>query len=376
MKATMPIPDWSQRLLKRIFLALLLAASSTGAGAQSPKGAVRPALTVQVTKPEMRELGVTLSANGTVAAWQEASIGAESNGLRLADIRVDVGSVVKAGQVLAVFASDTIEAEVAQAKAALAEAEASLADARSNAERARSVANTGALSAQQIAQYQTAEKTAEARVGSARAALEQQNLRLRHTRVVASDDGIISSRTATLGAVVPQGQELFRLIRKSRLEWRAEVPSSDLAAIRPGQKVAVTAVGGSKTTGTVRLVGPTVDPQTRNALVYVDLPAGTAFKPGMFATGQFATGRKPALTVPQQAIALREGFSYVFTVNGDRVAQVQVQLGRREGDRFEVVSGLKPGQPIVASGASFLADGDTVRIAPAGSGGPSEAAAK
>jgi RND family efflux transporter MFP subunit len=341
-------------------------AFASPAPAQAPaKAAPRPALTVSVVKPQTSELPLRASANGTVAAWQEAVLGAESNGLRLAEVRADIGDTVKQGQVLAVFAADTIEADVAQARAALAETEAALADARANAERARAVQSSGALSAQQVAQYLTGEKTAEARAASARAALDQQQVRLRHTRVVASDEGIISARSATLGAVVSQGQELFRLIRKSRLEWRAEVTAADLARIRPGQAVAVTAPGGSRTQGKVRMLGPTVDAQTRNALVYVELPGASraGFRPGMFASGEFVIGRKTALTVPQTAIALRDGFSYVFTVDrNSRVAQVKVQLGRREGDRYEVLSGLKPDEAVVASGASFLADGDTVRV--------------
>jgi RND family efflux transporter MFP subunit len=161
---------------------------------------------------------------------------------------------------------------------------------------------------------------------------------------------------------------LFRLIRKARLEWRAEVTAADLARIRAGQQVIVVAPGGAKTQGRVRMLGPTVDAQTRNALIYVDLPGAmqAGVRPGMFAAGEFVIGRKTALTVPQQALALREGFSYVFTVGTDgRVTQVKVQLGGREGDRYEVVSGLKGGETLVASGAAFLSDGDTVRVVPA-----------
>jgi HlyD family secretion protein len=345
---------------------LALSLLATAALAQNkPPNTAKPALSVNVIQPQSIELLLRVSANGTVAAWQEAILGAELNGLRLAEVRADVGDAVKQGQVLAVFAAETVDADVAQAKAALAEAEASAADAAANAARAREVQASGALSAQQIAQYLTAEKTAEARAASLRAALQQQLLRLRHTRVLASDDGIVSSRSATLGAVVAQGQELFRLIRKARLEWRAEVTAADLARIRAGQQVLVTAPGGAKAQGRVRMLGPTVDAQTRNALVYVDLPGAVqaGIRPGMFAGGEFVIGRKTALTVPQQALALREGFSYVFSVGQDsRVAQVKVQLGQREGDRYEIVSGLKGGETLVAGGAAFLSDGDTVRV--------------
>lgn len=350
-----------------VFLASAMAqnAATSEKTSAKPSGTPRPALSVQVLRPQKTEMALRVNANGTVSAWQEAVLGAEINGLRLAEVRADVGDLVKQGQVLAVLASETVQADLLQARAALAEAEATAADAAANAERARAVQASGALSPQQIAQYLTAEKTGEARVASMRASLAQQQLRLQHTRVVASDDGIVSSRSATLGAVVAQGQELFRLIRKARLEWRAEVTAADLVRIKVGQQVTLSAPGGAKVAGRVRMLGPTVDAQTRNALVYVDLPGApqAGLRPGMFASGEFLIGRKVALTVPQQALALREGFSYVFAVAADgRVTQLKVQLGQREGDRYEIASGLKGDELLVASGALFLTDGDTVRV--------------
>jgi RND family efflux transporter MFP subunit len=223
----------------------------------------------------------------------------------------------------------------------------------------------------QIAQYQTAEKTAQARVQSARAQLAALRLRLKFTQVTASDDGVISSRTATLGAVVPQGQELFRLIRRNRLEWRAEVTTSELGRLKVGQPATVTVEGAGRVAGTVRVLGPTVDAQTRNALVYVDLPdaAGQGLRPGMFARGEFVLGDSAALTLPQESIALRDGFAYVFRVGTleeerARVSRVKVQTGRRVGNRVEIVSGLSAADAVVAAGAAFLADGDTVRVVP------------
>ncbi len=357
------------------------AQADPAAGASSKAGkAIRPALSVSVVRPEAGDLVVQLSANGTVAAWQEAIIGAEINGLRLASIHADVGDAVRQGQLLAEFAAESVQADLAQARASRAEAEANLLDAKTNAERARSVQASGALSAQQVAQYLTAEKTAEARLAAAGAQLDQQQLRLKYTRVLASDDGVISARSATLGAVASPGQELFRLIRKSRLEWRAEVTAAELARVKPGQKVKVSAVGAGSAVGRVRSVAPTVDAQTRNALVYVDLPnaalpasqaqgkpegalAPHQLKPGMFARGEFDLGRSQGLTLPQQAIALRDGFSYIYVVGADqRVAQIKVQTGRRIGDRVEVLSGVKPEQNVVAGGASFLSDGDAVKV--------------
>ena len=343
-------------------------APSAGATPAAAKGAApaRPALTVSVAKPEQSELTVTLAANGNVAAWQEAVVGSESNGLRLAEVRVNVGDVVKKGQVLAVFSPETVNADVAQARASLAEAKATAADAAGNAARARTLAQTGALSQQQINQYQTTEQTAKARVEAAEAVLAAQQVRGRNTRVLAPDDGVISARTATVGSVVAAGTELFKLIRQGRLEWRAEVTSAELGRIAVGTTATVQSASGAQVQGTVRSIAPTVDPQTRNALVYVDIPnvlQNTGIKAGMFASGEFQLGRSNALTVPQAAIVPRDGFNHLLLLQPDnRVSQLKIQTGRRVGERVEILTKLPADAQVVVQGAGFLNDGDLVRV--------------
>ena len=332
------------------------------------KGIVKPALTVNATQPQRASLPIKLAANGNIVAWQEAVVGAEAPGLRIAQVLVNVGDRVKQGQVLATLAGDTVRAEAAQSRATLAEAEASAADAVNNAQRARTLQGTGALSTSQINQYLTAEKTAQAKVEAARAMVAQQVARVSQTDVRAPDNGIISARTATVGSVVNGGAELFRLIRQGRLEWRAEVTSTELGKITTGTTALITAASGARLSGRVRTIAPTVDPQSRAALVYVDvtpLPGNTGNAlAGMFARGEFDLGAASALTVPQTAVAIREGFSYVYRIEPDnRVTQVKVQTGRLAGDRLEITGGLAADARIVASGAGFLNDGDLVRVA-------------
>lgn len=333
--------------------------------------AAKPALTVNLTSAQRVDWPRRLTANGSIAAWQEAVIGAEISNYRLTEVNVNVGDIVKKGQLLARISSDNVSAELAQTRAALAESKATLAEATANADRARRLQSSGALSAQQINQYLTAEQTAAARVNAAQAKLQADELRLAQTRVLAPDDGIISARSATAGSLAQPGQELFRLIRGGRLEWRAEVTEAELSRLKPGTGATLTTPNGVQVRGRVRMVGPTVDPLTRNGLVYVDLPvtaAGAAVRAGMFARGEFELGQTPALTLPQSAVVLREGFAYVFRLDGeDRVAQTKISVGRRSGDRIEITGGLDAQARVVASGAGFLADGDIVRIAaPAG----------
>jgi len=324
---------------------------------------IKPALTVTAVSPAVAEWPIKLSATGNIEAWQEASIGAEVNGLRLNEVKVNVGDTVKRGQILAVFSDVTVRADMAQAKAAVAEAEAMLAEAKSNADRARKTQAPGVMSAQQISEFLTGEQTAAARLESARAELASRQIRLEQTQLLAQDDGLISSRTATVGAVISAGQELFRLIRAGRLEWQAEVIAAELPRLRVGQEVTLTAPGGLATKGTVRMIAPTVDRNTRTALIYVDIPSNTGLKAGMFARGDFSLGQSTVLAVPQNAIVQREGFNYAFSIGGDnKVAQIKVEIGRRLGEQVEITQGVEPQAKLVATGTSFLADGDTVRV--------------
>jgi len=122
--------------------------------------------------------------------------------------------------------------------------------------------------------------------------------------------------------------------------------------------------GAPPVEGRIRRIAPQIDPQTRNGLVYVDLQPGDALRAGLFARGDFVLGESPALTLPQSAVLLRDGFSYVFRIDGSKVRQQKVQVGRREADRVEIHSGLAAGTAVVESGVGFLVDGDTVRVAP------------
>ena len=354
-------------------ITIVLAWEVPDANAQEAKTPVagQASLTVTVASLQPATFPIRVSANGNIMAWQEASIGTEANGLRLTDVKVNVGDTVRRGQSLAIFAADTVEAELAQTRAAVAEADVALAEAAANAERARLLQESGALSAQQIHQYLSAERTARARLDAARAVEKTQRLRVAQTRIAAPDDGVISARAATVGAVLPAGQELFRLIRGGRLEWRAEVAATDLARLKPGQKVRITPNGGDAIEGRLRMLAPVIDIQTRNGMVYVDLPPSDTARAGMFARGEFEIGASEVMTLPQSAVQLREGFSYVMRVGPDsRVIQTKVTPGRRSGDRVQITSGLDKDDRVVVSGAAFLGDGDLVLVAD----GPKKAA--
>jgi len=327
----------------------------------------KAALTVTVVSPEQQNWKQVFTANGNIAAWQEVVISSELSGQRLTRVNVNVGDEVKRGQILAEINSETIRADLAAAKASYAEAQAVLADAITNNKRIQQLKNTGAISAQESTQYQTSQATAQARLDAAKAQIESNQLRLAQTQVVSPDNGVISARTATVGSLAQTGQELFRLIRDHRLEWRAEVTTTDLYKLKQGMTAHVISPDPSqpKVTGQVRMIAPVIDPQTRYGLVYVDLPTTQAIRMGMFVKGEFDRGEKTAITIPQTALLLRDGFSYVFVLDkNNRVTQKKVTTGRRQNDRVEILD-LPLNVKVVSSGTGFLTDGDLVNVAQA-----------
>jgi HlyD family secretion protein len=176
---------------------------------------------------------------------------------------------------------------------------------------------------------------------------------------------------------VPAGQELFRLIRKNRLEWRGEVTQAELSRVKAGAVATIVAPSGERIKGKVRMVAPTIDPQTRNALVYVDLATGGVARAGMFARGEFELGNANALTLPQQSLVLRDGFTYAYRLDAaNKVVQVKLTTGRRSGEKIEILNGVQPEQQFIATGAAFLADGDTVRVVSAPAAAVKAASAK
>lgn len=341
-------------------------ASNTSVEAASTDDS-KAALTVNTVKPARAMLNQNVTANGSIAAWQEAIIGTEVSGLALKEVLVNVGDKVQRGQVLARFNESTIQADLAQATANVAEAKAAALEAAGNASRARSIQDTGAISKQQVEQLLSLEASTQAHLQAMQATIQIQQVRLKQTVLTAPDSGIISARGATVGAVASAGQELFRLIRQGRLEWRAELTSNDVSKISNGMTANFTLPDGTTLTGKVRTTSPIVDSQTRNAIVFVDF-ANTAnqAKVGMYARGSFVVDTKEALVLPATAVVMKDGFAYVMQVDvHNKVHQIKVQTGNREAENVEII-GLEGNENsnFVASGGAFLADGDSVNVVP------------
>jgi RND family efflux transporter MFP subunit len=352
--------------LHALLLANFVAGTPAAADGRAPAGT--PALTVTVAQPLQTEWPETIAASGAVEAWQEASVGAQVGGQRISEVLAEVGDVVERGQVLARLDTEVLNAELRELEAALLQAEASLAEAHANRERAERLRASGAMSEQEILQFVTRAAVAEAQVAAARARIDSQRLRLRFATIVAPDAGAITARSAMLGAITQVGEELFRMIRQQRLEWRGELTAEQLGRVATGAAVELELPNGGKARGTVRTVAPTMTPGSRLGIVYVDLDPGSPARAGMYAAGIIQLAPSPALVVPAASVVIRDGRSIVFTLErqaGPDLATIAarfVTLGRRRQGQVEVLGGIDTGDRLVEQGAGFLSDGDLVRI--------------
>ena len=210
--------------------------SRSSAGGESQKNAQAVSVTTPVSAPLIR----TLVATGSVYAWQEAVIAPEVGGYRVAAVNVDVGDRVKRGQELVRLADELLVADVNSKRASKQQAEAQLVTASSDRRRGDSLKDSGALSSSELEKLHNDELAAQAKVQQATADLESTELKLRYARVVSPDDGIITSRTVVVGQIAQAGNEMLRLLRNERVEWRAEIPEGRLREVRAGQTVRVT----------------------------------------------------------------------------------------------------------------------------------------
>ena len=155
------------------------------------------------------------------------------------------------------------------------------------------------------------------------------------------------------------------IFRQNRLEWRVELSGGQLAQVHVGDASSVQLADGTTAHGKVRQIAPVLDENTRIGIAYVELDrdANSSARAGMYGSGSITLGLRSALTLPSDAVVLRDGHEYVFVLGADgRVVLTKVAIGRRVGNGVEISDGLDSEAQVVASGAGFLNDSDAVRV--------------
>lgn len=360
-----------------------------------------PSLSVTVAPVATSPVNSTLEATGTVAATDLLPVLPQATGLQVRQVLASEGQSVQVGQVLAVLDDSVLQTQLQQAKAQLESSlavvrqkqaafnqqRATLAQAERELKRYQYLANQGAISRQDSETRSTAVVTAreslgvaQANIGSAeadvknyQAQIQKLQTQITQTVVKAPAPGIVAEKFAAVGDVT-SNQKLFTLIRNGVLELQVKIPEPQLPQVRIGAPVLITSNADSRIRleGTVRDIMPTVDQQTRQGMVKINLPSTPLLRAGMFVRANISSGTAQGLTVPAKAVLPQgEGKGTVYVVDNNNVAHAQTvtegvtsggESANSETAKIEIKSGLKLGDRVVVAGAGYLKDGDRVKV--------------
>jgi len=338
------------------------------------KGGSASSQTVTVVAATLQNLPRTVTASGTVSAWEEVPVGAETGGLTATAVYIDEGQYVRQGQPLVQLNDALLRAQLRQQQAAVQTAEANAARDEAALGRAQELKERGFLSQAALDTALANQRASAANVAAAQASLSETRTRLAQATIRAPVAGQVIRRSVTRGQIVGAGTELFRIVRDGRLELDAQVPETELALVRAGQTALISSDQVGEATGRVRIVTSEVDAATRLGTARISLTGG-AFRPGMFARARIEVGAQPVVTVPTASVLYRENRAGVFVVGtGNTVRFQPVTVLSRTTDQT-AVSGLTAGVRVVVAGAGFLGDGDRVTVAPAVAAAPVRSAA-
>jgi HlyD family secretion protein len=341
----------------RTSLAAMILIASVGLTAcgdkkdKAPATAAAQARTVSVGSVETRPLGGGVEASGLLVSREEAAVGSELSGYRVARLYADEGDWVRAGQPLVQLDDTLLRAQVDQQAALTAQAQA-------EAARVAGLDGEGVLSQEQIETRRYQAKAQEA-------ALKELRTRVSRMTITSPVSGRVLQRGVQPGQIAGGGTTpWFTIARDGLVELDAEVNEADLTGVRAGQSAQVSLPGGQSISGVVRLVSPRVDSSTRLGKVRVRLPVRPDLRPGGFGRATFGASGAPVVAVPESAIRYEaDGLSVMTVDSQNRAHQVAVKIGQKGGGWAQLVQGPPAGSRVVLGGASFVTDGDTIRPA-------------
>ncbi len=367
----------------------------------SDHAAAESSVRVRFVKVEVRRVPQVLELTGALEPEQRSEVAAQTAGV-VSEVRVDVGSRVKKGDILAVLDASEASMRLAAAQAAAEQQKARLglkegasfdvatvADVRSaeqarnlrvkEAERARTLAEGGVISAAALDQATTAAEQAEAQLEAARNGAEQawaalnaaraqarlSQKALGDTRVLAPVDGAVVERRLSVGEFAQLGRVIAVVLDDSPLRLRLDVPEADVGQVVVGKPVSlrVAAFPGRDFRATIARVGASVHAASRTLPVEADVQnADGSLRPGFFATARVALAgpEKEALFVPKAALSVSGNSARVFVRTGNRVSEKLVVAGRQDGELVEVQGALAPADEVAVESVDKLSDSQPV----------------
>jgi len=341
-------------------------------------GGMRAAVVVKTATAESKPFEEAVELTGELRPLAQVAVAPRISG-RLSEVLVDNGDHVQKGQLLARIDDQELQQQVSRAQAALRVAEAGLKQDKANLENVRSqLRRSERLYTDQLVSLQSLEdlrsqvqageaglELAEAQINQARAALSELEIQVAYTRLYAPMSGYIGDRNLHPGALVDPSSAILSVFDLSRLKTVVAAPEQQLRKLRVGltARVAVDAYPGEHFSGTISRISPVVDPATRSAQVEIMIPnRQSLLKAGMFVRAAVVLRNMRSLAVPREAIVTRESQQGVFVIEDGKAHYLPVDIGVSQEGHVQVLSGIEPGQEVVAAGAQFLNEGDPVRL--------------
>lgn len=355
----MRTPPMTMKTARALALLTASALVLTACGGKDEKKAApaSQARAVSVGEVQTRPLGGGIEASGVLIARDEAAVGSELSGYRVARIYADEGDWVRAGQPLVQLDATLLSAQIGQQAAVAAQAQA-------EAARVSGLDGQGVLSQEQI---ESRRYNAKAQA----AALAELQTRQGRLTIVAPVGGRVIERGVKPGEIAGSGTTAwFRIVRDGLVELEADVNESDLAGLSVGQPATVTLPGGAQVSGAIRLISPRVNTDTRLGKVRIRLPVREDLRAGGFGKVIFGPSGAAVVAVPEAAIRYDASGLSVVTVDAqNRAKQVPVTTGRSGGGWVELVQGPAPGARIVIGSGAFIGDGDVIKPIPVAANG-------
>ena len=353
-----------------VFLALALSALGLSACGKGSSGktkiegaATAPAdmRSVRVIKVESRELTGGLVASGVLVSREEAAVGSELAGFRVARVLVEEGAVVAAGQPLVQLDNTLIQAQIEQQTALVAQQAVAARQSQLQADRVVGLQGQGVVSEEQLQQRQFQAESSRAALAAQTAILNDFKTRQARMTIRAPVSGRVLERTVRPGDI-SGGGTYFRIARDNLVELDAEVPERSLSTVQVGDGAEVTLPSGKVVQGKVRLISPRIDAQSRLGRIRVLLPVSNDLRPGGYAQAAFNSATRKATVVPEAAIRFdAEGASVMVVGEGNRVQQVKIKAGQRSDGYVELLEGPPVGATVVKGAGSFVMSGDVVK---------------
>ena len=369
---------------------------------QERGGDNRPARQVKTAVVSETPFGETVTANGTLAAYDQTTVSVKVPG-RVRMINVDLGSVVSRGQVIALVDSEDYRLRVQQAEASLAQARARLGlapdgtddrvdpeqtatvrqaravldEARHNRDRAARLVEQGVIAKAEFETATATFKVAEGRYQDAyeeirnrqgilaqrRSELALARQQLKDTAVVAPLDGIVQEKLTSIGEFLAAGAPVVNIVRMDPLRLRAEIPERESQTVRTGQDVRVNVEGDPNVyVGKIMRLSPVIAEQNRMLVVEADVRNNGKLRPGSFAHAEIVTNdAKMAVTVPNNAIVTFAGIEKVIVVQNGKALEKPITTGRRSTDFTEIVAGISVGEKVIVDPGN-LQSGQAVEV--------------